>query len=470
MKNTRTGLLIATAGILSLALPLASPVQSRASSEEAVRPPFHDTLMYPVTSGKGSVLPGATLVPDQPIFDFQGVPGWIQGKKYTNDMGVTIPKYEILVVKGSRVNGDSVTIPAGGVYFDASPARGEIPMTGSADYFLGKKYYFVDYRAHIIVRKNAPVDTKHWTAVGNHLYRLLSPPVPKVIPNPVLAWRTYDGVSIRPWAVTQRWQDARLQWADQTPMTYLQGVIAKSEEKSHSVLYRTLTGTAISKEWWASRKDFFGEVSKGQSIRTPDGIVKIEDIRSTPKGRTVSLTVRPRKGMARRYNLQDFRSPMLPESQTMRRRMIAIDGPIAVVLWPKGSVSGQKVKIWIYGNVREWKTNASFGGLKGWNYFPIACPIAHHIGGMIYNSHSLSLRPGESIPLAGRYGWLKLVSVQGQKVQFEVGSHHQWTSLMTKSGNLDSVFGEGRAVHGILGTIDSTRLDLDRSVTTLQNR
>lgn len=97
-------------------------------------------------------------------------------------------------------------------------------------------------------------------------------------------------------------------------------------------------------------------------------------------------------------------------------------------------------------------------------------PIAHRIGGMIYNSHSLSLRPGQSIPLLGCYGWLKLVSVQGQKVQFEVGSHQQWTPLMTKSGNLDSVFGEGRAVHGILGTIDSSRLDLEQSVTTLLNR
>ncbi|MCL4460751.1 MAG: hypothetical protein M1297_03415, partial [Nitrospirae bacterium] len=103
-----------------------------------------------------------------------------------------------------------------------------------------------------------------------------------------------------------------------------------------------------------------------------------------------------------------------------------------------------------------------------WNYFPIACPIAHHIGGMIYNSRPLKLSPGQSVPLFGRYAWLKLVSVQGQKVLFEVGSHNRWTPLITKSGNIDSVFGEGRAVHGILSTLDSTRLDLDPAVSTVQ--
>jgi hypothetical protein len=465
MKKSRKNLLVATAAVLTLSLNLTTP-NNAGAGQDAVLPPFHTPIFFPVEQGGASRLPGATLLPDNPVFDFEGIPGWIQGKKYTNQMGVTIPKYEILVIKGSRIRDKSVTIPAGGIYFDSSPARGEVPMTGSADYFLGKKYYFVDYQPKIVVKKDTEVDAKHWTAVGNHLYRLLSPPVPKVVPNPVLTWRTYDGVSIRPWAVTQRWQKSGESWANQTPMTYLQGVISSAGKTG--VRYRTLSGTAISREWWATRKDFFGDAREGQTLKMSDGTVTINAIHPGKKGGTVSLTLYPAKGRVRHVVLRDEPSPSLPESSALRHRMIAIDGPLAVVLWPKGAVNAHTVKLWIYGNVRELKTNASFGGLKEWNYFPIACPIAHHIGGMIYNSRPLKLSPGQSVPLFGRYAWLKLVSVQGQKVLFEVGSHNRWTPLITKSGNIDSVFGEGRAVHGILSTLDSTRLDLDPAVSTVQ--
>ena len=465
MKKTRKNLLVSTAALLSLSLALGAPEASRAAQKD-VLPPFHSPLFFPVKEGSASRLPGATLLPENPVFDFQGIPGWIQGKKYKNQMGVTIPKYEVLVIKGSRVQNNTVTIPAGGIYFDSSPARGEVPMTGAADFFLGKKYYFVDYRPEILVRKNVEVDSKHWTAVGNHLYRLLSPPIPKVVPNPVLAWRTYDGVSIRPWAVTERWQDARQSWANQTPMTYLQGVIAKTEKGK--VLYRTLSGTEIGAEWWATRKDFFGDATEGQTFKTPDGLVTIGKIRSSGKGGTISVTIHPKKGHVRHFVLRDTPSSALPESSALRQRMVAIDGPLAVVLWPKGSVHDRKARLWIYGGVREQKTNTAFGTLKGWSYFPIACPIAHHIGGMIYNSRPIKLSAGQSLPLLGRYAWLKLVSVQGQKVLFEVGSHNQWTPLITKIGNIDSVFGEGRAVHGILSTLDTTRLDLDPAVSITQ--
>ena len=465
MKKSRKNLLVATAAFLSFSMSLGMPEKSSAG-QDAVLPPFHTPIFFPVTEGSASRLPGATLLPNNPAFDFQGVPGWIQGKKYTNQMGVTIPKYEILVIKGSRVRDNTVTIPAGGIYFDSSPARGEVPMTGSADYFLGKKYYFVDYRARIVVRKNGEVDAKHWTGVGNHLYRLLSPPIPKVVPNPVLAWRTYDGVSIRPWAVTQRWEDSHQSWANQTPMTYLQGVISKTEKGK--VFYRTLSGTAIGQEWWATRKEFFGDATEGQTFKTPDGLVTIGKIHSSGKNGTVSVTLHPAKGRVRHFVLRDESSPSLPESSSLRGRMIAIDGPLAVVLWPKDAVSDHKARLWVYGGVREQRTNAFFGTLKGWKYFPIACPIAHHIGGMIYNSRPLKLSAGQSVPLFGRYAWLKLVSVQGQKVLFEVGSHNQWTPLITKTGNIDSVFGQGRAVHGILSTLDTTRLDLDPAVSTIQ--
>ena len=198
LRNSLT-LLPAITVLLSSLVP-----HTRAHAATAVLPPFPPGLFYPVDNGKAPTIPGATLVPVQPVFDFSGVPGWIQGKKVTNSMKVTIPKYEMLVIRGSAIKNDSVVIPAGGLYFDSSPARGELPMTGASDYFLGKRYYFVDYDARIHVVKNATVRSGQMTEVGNHLYTMLLPPLPKVVPNPVVNWRTFDGVSIRPWAFTER--------------------------------------------------------------------------------------------------------------------------------------------------------------------------------------------------------------------------------------------------------------------------
>lgn len=425
-----------------------------------VREPFHLPIFFPVHPGSASELPSASVDPQDPIFDFTGVPGWIQNRPVTNAMGVTIPKFEILVVKGTRLDGKTVVIPPGGLYFDASPSRGEIPMTGSKDYFLGKRFIFVDYRTDIRIRKNATVDSKRWTGVGNHLYRLAAAPVPKVVPNPVVLWRTYDGVSIRPWAFTQRWEKAESRWADQAPMTYLQGVVASTSLKPPSVLYRTLSGTAISREWWASRTLFFGDASPGQDIAGPDGTVRIIAISRTPAARTVDIRVVPASGTPRTFRLAASGGPGMPEDEHGRTAAIAREGNLAVVLWPKDPIRDGKVRLWVYGGVREWKTNAPFDGLEGWNYFPIACPIAHHIGGMIYNARPIRVRPGQVIPILGGYGRIEVVSVHGGTVKFRVGSRTRWTPVFSKTGNIDSVFGEGRAVHGILNTLNQTQADL----------
>lgn len=74
----------------------------------------------------------------------------------------------------------------------------------SSDYFLGKRYYFVGYDARIHVMKDALVRSAQMTIVGNHLYTMLLPHVPKVVTDPGVNWQTFDGVSIRPRAFSER--------------------------------------------------------------------------------------------------------------------------------------------------------------------------------------------------------------------------------------------------------------------------
>ncbi len=431
--------------------------------------PFPLPIFFPVRTGTSSALPSSKIAPLDPIFDFDGVPGWVQNHPLTNAMGVSIPKFEILVIKGTRIDGKAVEIPPGGLYFDASPSRGEIPMTGSSDYFLGKRYFFVDYRTTIRVRRNVTVDPTHWTGVGNHLYRLAAPPIPKVVPNPVVLWKTYDGVSIRPWAFTQRWEKSGGRLTDQTPMTYLQGVIASVSQKPPSIHYRSLSGTSISREWWASRKVFFGDAAPGRVFTTSDGIVRIGAISSSPSGPAVDIQILPKGEKSETFRLEPQTTPGMPEDAQGRSRMIARSGRLAVVLWPKDPIRGKKARLWVYADVREWKTNAPFEDLSGWNYFPIACPIAHHIGGMIYNDRPIRLRPGRVVPVFGGYARLTVVSIHSGTVKFRVGSRNRWTPVLSKRGNIDSVFGEGRAVHGILNTLNQTEANLAGHVTFRQN-
>jgi len=449
----------AVSAFVALALIATSELPT-AQAADPVTAPFPPGLFYPVDRGASPTLPGATLVPKSPIFDFAGIPGWVDGKKITNAMGVTIPKYEMLVIRGSRIEGGSIVIPPGGLYFDASPARGELPMTGASDFFLGKRYYFVDYDARIQVRKDVLVAPKRFTVVGNHLYTLLLPPVPKVVPDPVVNWRTFDGVSIRPWALSERWEKSDAAHPDQRPLTYLQGVIRSTDKTG--VTFASLTGTSIRSEWWAKSRIFEGWAKAGQKIEKGGTGIFVKAIDPGKKTVTIVFWHHGKAGKTRVLKAQN--SPTLPENPSIRKRMVAIDGPTAAVLWPHDAIGADGVHLWVYGGVSKWKTNGDSFGLPHVAYFPIACPIAHHIGGMIYNTRAIKIAPGRPASLFGGYANLDVVSISGNTVKFKVTTSSGSTPVFVKRGNVDAVLGKGRAAHGILSSLDTTDLALDRDL------
>ena len=443
-----------------LSLILLGVTPSFAQGAAPVLPPFPPGLFFPVDQGKAPTIPGATLQPSAPIFDFAGVPGWVQGTKVTNSMKVSIPKYEMLVIRGSHLRHHTIVIPPGGLYYDSSPARGEIPMTGSSDFILGKRYYFVDYDARIHVRNNVAIRQGRSTIVGNHLYTLLLPPIPKVVLNPVVHWQTFDGVSIRPWAFTERWAHPSTSQPDQRAMTYLQGVIHTVDKKG--VTFASLTGTAIHREWWAKNLLFEGVAKAGQQWVSHGQGVRIDRIDPGAKRVTVSYLQNGKKVFSKTLVAKE--DPTLPENPDLRQKMITIHGTEAVVLWPHGAIENGSVRLWIFGGVEEWKTNHPLPGLTHYAYFPIACPIAHHIGGMLYNQRSLHLVPGQAVSILGGYAKIKVESIQGAKVKFLVETKTGKTPEFSKSGNIDGVIGEGRAAHGILASLDTTDLALSQDL------
>lgn len=451
--------ILPVAGLALLGPALWAP---DATAAPILLPPFPPGIAFPVDTKDAPTFSGSTLIPSQPVFYFAGIPGWIQGKKVTNSMKVTIPKFEMMVVRGSSIRNNTVVIPPGGLYFDASPARGELPMTGSKDYFFGKQYYFVDYDARIHVKKNVVLATGKVEPVGNHLYTLLSLPIPKVIPTPLVNWRTFDGVAIRPWAFSIRWQSPSPQSPDQKPMTYLQGVVRNINNKTGSVTFSSLTGSAIHSEWWAKKRLFEGSAHPGQLLLDGNNGIVIDRIDSRHHSLTFRFIRNGLKGPSR--TLEAIKTPMLPENVKARKRMIAIDKSLAVVLWPHDAISNNSVKLWVFSGVERWRTNRYSFGFDHMAYFPIACPIAHHIGGMVYNTQPIVIKPGHPVSLWGGYGRVEVVSIEGQAVQFKMSSKSGSTPVFTKTGNIDAVIGEGRAAHGILNTIDTTDLSLDKDI------
>ena len=59
MKKSRKNLLVATAAVLTLSLNLTTPNNARAG-QDAVLPPFHTPIFFPVEQGGASRLPGSS--------------------------------------------------------------------------------------------------------------------------------------------------------------------------------------------------------------------------------------------------------------------------------------------------------------------------------------------------------------------------------------------------------------------------
>ena len=239
-------------------------------------------------------------------------------------------------------------------------------------------------------------------------------------------------------------------------MTYLQGVIGHADK--NGVKFTSLTGTSIHSEWWAKRLLFEGIAKAGQRFGTGDDAVVITRIDQDQSRVTLSFLHKGR-GIASR-TLVARNSPTLPENPVLRRKMTAIHDSMAVVLWPHDAVQKGTVHLWVYGGMEQWKTNRQNFGLKDMAYFP----IAHHIGRMIYNTRPLVLSPGTTTPLFGGYAQIKVVSIRGSEVKFMLATKHGKTPVFSKTGNIDAVIGAGRAAHGILSTLDTTDLALDKDL------
>ena len=168
--------------------------------------PF-DPFLAPESFGcKHLLIPGAELLPHDPVIDPKVLPGWTEvpmkdGKNRT---------IESLVIKGSEIvhkkdkNGKPVgppliLIPAGGLVYDATPLETHLPV-GDRGVIFGHRAVLVKKDLQEETCRNFSVLAGRSFDVGDSVLTYLMPG-PKG--GPALLWRTLDGVSIRPHPLDQ---------------------------------------------------------------------------------------------------------------------------------------------------------------------------------------------------------------------------------------------------------------------------
>ena len=155
---------------------------------------------------KHLLVPGAQLLPREPVIDTQVLPGWKEvpmkdGKNRT---------IETLVIKGSVVvhkkdkDGNAagppmILIPAGGLVYDATPFETHLPV-GDRGVIFGKEAILAKKEVQAETCRNFSVLAGRSFDVGDSVITYL---MPGPRHGPAVLWRTLDGVSIRPHALDE---------------------------------------------------------------------------------------------------------------------------------------------------------------------------------------------------------------------------------------------------------------------------
>jgi hypothetical protein len=150
---------------------------------------------------KRLLVPGAEILPHDPVIDARTLPGWREvpmkdGKNRT---------IESLVIKGSQIvrkkdkDGQPagpplVLIPAGGLVYDATPLDTHLPV-GDRGVLFGKTAILEKKDLAEETCRNFSVLAGRSFPVGDSMITYLMPG-PKG--GPLVLWRTVDGVSVRP--------------------------------------------------------------------------------------------------------------------------------------------------------------------------------------------------------------------------------------------------------------------------------
>ena len=293
---------------------------------------------------KSLSIPGANLLPHSPHIIAATPLGWSSLTLKNNTRNASV---ESLIIKGSlpvfkktskKKTAKGIMIPAGGLVYDASLKEKHLPIHETGLLF-GQAATLLHKTVVQETCRNFSVLLGRQYNVGDSLltYKKMTPH------DPLIQWRSLDGVSIRPGAVGV-YREGHF---PQKTETLINGVYTHAGQL---VDFRFFSAPLISSETW------------------------------NIAGRTTRLT------------------------------------------------SGEQI-------------------FPGFHAVPISCPIGHHIGLMVYNTHPIFLQIGHPLSFFKGYLTLKVdhMDETGKNIVYEVNGQ-----TMTGTFGIDTMMGQSRATEGVL--------------------
>lgn len=169
--------------------------------------PFDPFLASESFGCKHLLIPGSEILPHAPVFDTRVPPGW---KSVAMKKGGHNKVVETLIIKGSAIGHRKdksgtvsptplIVIPAGGLVYDATPVETHLPV-GERGVIFGHDAVLKTKDVKEETCRDFSVLAGRSFSVGDSVITYVAPGPKK---GPLVLWRTFDGVSIRPQALSE---------------------------------------------------------------------------------------------------------------------------------------------------------------------------------------------------------------------------------------------------------------------------
>ncbi len=386
--------------------------------------------------------PPFTLLPLQEPLYVPTLPGFVAGEKTVDDEGFAIPKFDGVVLRGTKVVQGSVEIPAGGLCYMADTMRSTYPGVGSYEFLLGRRLFFVDYDLELVLLEGATLLPGAPVVVGDVVYVLGASPRHEGFRNVVVHAYSVSGIDwdfagMSPVSLPIREENW---YSPEFVLAYNQG--RASYISPERVDFEAVTGMHLSAQLVASERPYFGPLVDGGRWAVTGG-----ELSARRDDEAWELVFRSATEEVRRRMSPPWPLDLLPEDQEARRSLqLSWSDGVAELLPQAG---GPVLRL--YHGMERLVSGRVYPRDPAFSVANVSCPIGHSWSVSLYNPEPLSLEPGESVEGPEGYFRLSVDAISGDRVSWHFEDRQGNRSLvLTKSGNLDTLVGGGRVVQHLL--------------------
>lgn len=405
-------------------------------------------LAHPVIMQKAADLPFTS--PDEGMVNpayVPGLPGLPQGYTLADDFGRAPVKHDGVFIRQSRVEGDEVVIPTGGLVYMEDTWGGEVALRGEQLPVLGRKPVYIDYDMSIAVQENVTLPAGKSVAVGGTAYSYSATVGHETLANHTLQTGTIGGTDWD-WAFGGPvLSDTETGWYGMRfAELYNQGQ-ARSVSRE-AITFDWLSGVRMDRLLLAENTVFKGLAGAGQSwqLGGRELVVKAVD----EAAGNVTLELRQDGKAVAEKTLGPVVGDRLIEDTAARKALIFEHGDVVAFLspWPEPFQDG-KASLKVYDGAFSLAFGADYAADPRFAVYPLGCPTGHNFGFMLVNKQEIRIPAGGKAE--GPEGYFRITVngiANGSVTDWHVEDRQGNRSLNLGGagvGTIDLVLGQGRA-------------------------